>query len=86
MFCRECATDISYTALACPSCGAVTDNKQAKERWSTGLFATLMVLSVLIPLIGWISGGIALYRRETDHGAWLLGVSTGMVFLYTGIQ
>jgi len=77
---------MSETATACPSCGAVVSNRQTKERWTTGMFSVLMVLSALFPIVGWISGSIALYRKEVDQGAWLLGVSITMFFIYIAIQ
>ena len=86
MYCNDCGTQISDTAKACPNCGAVVSNKQTKERWTTGMFSVLMVLSVLAPIVGWVAGSIALYRRETDHAAYLLSVGTAMFLLYLGLQ
>lgn len=83
-YCRNCGSDMSENATYCPVCGEPTGNKQTKARWPTAWFGFLMVITAVIPLVGWISGGIACYRGHTAQGGWLVGFGLVMALIYMG--
>ncbi len=69
--CIGCGMNPKGGNAHCPSCGAETKEKQiictacggslkgsSSDVWSTGAYIGFIVLSVIIPLFGWIYGGI----------------------------
>lgn len=82
MFCKNCGRDgLSGDAIFCPSCGAQTGNSDAVakattvEPWTTNKFTWLIVLSLLMPVIGWIFGIIGLTKEPTrNQGGIVLAV------------
>ena len=49
-----------------------------KEKWSMPVMIGLGVLSVLVPIAGWIIGGLNVRYPARNHQAWLL-IGLGVV-------
>lgn len=86
MFCKNCGKMIDNNAYVCPHCGVKVTVDEPKQE-TTNVFAGLSYLGILIPLLGWIFGGIGLSKaQKTGTGAGLsiggLIVSTVMFFIY----
>lgn len=80
MFCKNCGKEIDNNAFVCPHCGVrvVADEPQAE---GANVFAGLSYLGIIIPLLGWIFGGIGLSKaNKTGKGA---GLSIGGLIVTT---
>jgi hypothetical protein len=55
--CPACGGKTRDKQLICTTCGASLDGGNS-DGWSAGAYAGLLVLSFVIPIFGWIYGGI----------------------------
>jgi len=65
-FCSKCGSELSDEAIACPKCGSPTE-AYVNSR-SNGMAIAGFIFSFLIPLFGWIFGGIGLKRSKELNG------------------
>ena len=84
MFCSGCGKEIPDDAVICIGCGrAVKPVKAPEEKWTTGVMVALVIGSILIPLIGIISGVIGLTKDvNKNQGAILLTIGILMTVAY----
>lgn len=86
MFCKNCGKEIDDKAFVCPNCGVKVAEDEPKQKESN-VFAGLSYLGIIMPLLGWIFGGIGLAKaNKTGKGAGLsiggLIVTTVMFIIY----
>ena len=76
MYCQKCGAEIADEAIVCPKCGCATGNTiQSANQMAVpteneiSSAKTMSILSIvlgfLIPLAGWILGGIALSKTNS---------------------
>jgi hypothetical protein len=63
--CPACGSDTKDKQIICTACGASLQGGISDE-WSTGPYIGLLVLSFIIPLFGWIYGGIQISKSSPD--------------------
>ena len=73
MYCSKCGEEINDQAIICPKCGCATSNFAAatempKTEDKNGIAIAGFVCSFLIPILGWIFGGIGLARANKRNG------------------
>lgn len=69
MFCKNCGNEIADKAIMCPKCGIAMENK---KEISTGTLVFGYILSVFIPIIGFIIGIIILAKGKVGHGVGMI--------------
>ena len=80
MFCKNCGKEIDNNAFVCPHCGVKVATAEPQKE-ETNVFAGLSYLGILIPLLGWIFGGIGLSKaKKTGKGT---GLSIGGLIVTT---
>ena len=86
-YCVNCGKEIDDNAYVCPNCGVkVATEENYKEKGN--VFSWLSFLGILIPLLGWIFGGIGISKAQKLNGKGLapsiigLIVSTAMFIFY----
>lgn len=82
MYCKNCGKEINDNAVACPECGAATDNFKAVNDARSGGFAFLCFLFPLIGLILYLvwHGEYPLKAKSCGKGA-LIGVIVYVAFV-----
>ena len=85
--CPSCGADTKYKQVICTACGVSLEDG-AKDAWSTRVYIGLLVLSLFIPLFGWIYGGIQVSKSspgsKRKSQAWHYVIS-GFVGLFLNI-
>ena len=96
MFCSNCGKELHDEAVVCPNCGVMTGKEtsmytsQAKQE-TNGMAIAGFVCSFLVPILGWVFGGIGLARASKRNGKGkgfsiaALAISSVMFFAYLGI-
>lgn len=72
MFCQQCGKEILDQAVVCVGCGCTTPSGTSAvgtnvvKAWGWVAMFSLVIVSLLIPLVGWIVGGINMkhYSRK----------------------
>lgn len=74
MFCSSCGKEIVDDAIVCIGCGrSISKTPKQKEKWTTPEMVVMVITTMIIPLIGFIYGGIGLSKKEKQgQGALLL--------------
>jgi predicted RNA-binding Zn-ribbon protein involved in translation (DUF1610 family) len=94
LFCKNCGKEIDSMAFVCPSCGVKTGSEEVRTT-SESDGTTLGIIAIaggwVIPLLGWICGGIGLSNAkkvDNSNGVALnivgLVVSSIAFFVYLG--
>lgn len=89
-YCSNCGKEIDEKAYVCPNCGVKVASEEAPKQ-DTNVFAGLSFLGILIPILGWIFGGIGISKSKNMNGKGLgasiggLIASTVMFFIYLAI-
>lgn len=66
-YCSNCGKEIDDKAYVCPNCGVkVVSEERIKDK--SNVFAGLSYLGILMPLLGWIFGGIGLSKASKLNG------------------
>lgn len=92
MFCVHCGKEINDQAIVCPNCGVATGNYKVTRNNSpsndgNGMAIAGFVCSFFIPLLGWIFGGMGLFRAQKRNGKYkgfsiaALAIASGMFIL-----
>lgn len=72
MFCSKCGSSLDDKAVICPNCGTGTENlekyKVRPKEEKNGMAIAGFVCSFIIPILGWIFGGIGLSRANQRDG------------------
>ena len=63
--CPSCGTETKEKQIICTACGGSLENGNSSE-WSTGVYIGLLISSVIIPLIGFIYGGIQVKKAHPN--------------------
>ena len=71
MYCKSCGKEILEEAVVCPYCGVQLrelKREEAPAPMKNGMAIAGFVCSFLIPILGWIFGGIGLSRAKKRQG------------------
>ena len=74
MFCTKCGKELNDEAVICPYCGvptanfAVVNNDVEEVPQTNGIAIAGFVCSFVVPILGWIFGGIGLARANKRNG------------------
>ena len=93
MFCSNCGKEIDDKAVLCTHCGVWIGkipemNIIEKPKNSNGIAIAGFICSFLVPLLGWIFGGVGLARANKRNGKGkgfsiaAIVISTIMFFAY----
>ena len=92
MFCSNCGKEVDNQAVVCPYCGVMTEKgksfSEKPEKQGNGMAIAGFVCSFLVPILGWVFGGIGLSRANKQDGKGkgfsiaALAISTVMFFVY----
>lgn len=83
MYCTNCGAEIDENAYICIHCGALVVRR--KPKITNGMAVAGFVCSFLIPLLGWIFGGIGLSRSKKLPGEKGKTLSSWAIFIATGV-
>ena len=90
MYCQHCGKEIPDDAVVCIGCGRAVKplpQQVAAKKWSGGMLALLIILTIFIPLVGIIAGIVGLTKEEKrGQGGLLLGLGIFMVFFWILVQ
>ena len=78
--CPGCGEKTGEEQIICTACGASLTQGNA-DGWSQGGYIGLIILSVFIPLFGWIFGGIQANKASSDSKR----KKQAMHYVYAGI-
>ena len=85
--CPACGVATKDNQIVCTACGSSLKGSST-DGWSTGPYIGLLVLSFIIPLVGWIYGGIQIKNAaegsQRKNQAWhfvIAGIVGFVVFL-----
>ena len=81
MYCKNCGKEIDDKAYVCPFCG-VKVAEEKEEKSGGNVFAGLSYLGILVPILGWIFGGIGIAKSQKLGGKGL-GVAIGGIVVST---
>ncbi len=83
--CPLCGAETKAQQIICTQCGGSLKGTSSDE-WSTGVYIGLLVLSFVIPLFGWIYGGIQVKQSaegsKRKKQAWhfvIAGIVSGVI-------
>ena len=70
MFCSHCGKQVSNEAYVCPNCGCLVGGRAAVEevKYKNGIAVAGFICAFIMPLLGWIFGGIGLSRAKKRNG------------------
>ena len=75
MVCKNCGQELSDDATICFFCGVPTENfdkqekvDKSKEKTVNAMAIVGFIFSFLVPILGWIFGGIGLKKAEKEEG------------------
>ena len=76
MFCSRCGSVIDNNAVICPKCGCWVARNQPSQsgvanttqNGGNGMAVAGFICAFLVPLLGWIFGGIGLSRSDKRNG------------------
>ena len=75
MFCAKCGKELDNDAVVCPYCGVPTGNfrlgtngEDVNVPQTNGIAIAGFVCSFLVPVLGWVFGGIGLARANKRNG------------------
>lgn len=73
MFCSNCGKELHDEAVVCPNCGVMTGREASMyspepKKETNGMAIAGFVCSFLVPILGWVFGGIGLSRANKRGG------------------
>lgn len=68
MFCRNCGNEICDDVVVCPKCGVPVYSLTKEKKFKNGMAIAGFVCAFIIPLLGWIFGGIGLSNASKNNG------------------
>lgn len=86
MFCSNCGKGVNTNAVVCISCGAGIKSKgniSIEKEWSDSFYTGSLIVTFIMPLIGFIIGIYGLFTVNKLKGLTLLGVATLFWILWT---
>lgn len=89
MYCPHCGKEIADDAVVCVGCGREIKaiGKPADKKWSGGILALLIILTIFIPLVGIIAGIVGLTKEaKRSQGGILLGLGILMLIIWLAVQ
>ncbi len=84
MFCSSCGKQIADDAVVCIGCGRSTRQASVSgEAWGVGFMILMVIGTLIIPLIGLVSGIVGLTKEpKRAQGAGLLALGVIMTVAY----
>lgn len=65
-YCTKCGNKLMDEAVVCPKCGCPTNDYQVRK--TNGFAIAGFVCSFLVPILGWIFGGVGLSKASKLNG------------------
>ncbi len=85
MFCSQCGAEIPADAAFCLECGKAVKplmREVSDDKWSNGVMALLIIVTILLPLIGIIGGIYGLSKEaKRSQGVLLLGIAVFLILV-----
>jgi len=83
-FCTTCGNEIEWVnSVVCTKCGVAIKKETSDTKWSTGAMVGLSIASIIIPLVGLVSGIYGLTKEaKRAQGGILLAIGILMTVGY----